>query len=1133
MNTLEYRPEFIEAEQALIKGLFGDALAMLLPLLSEFESELSGECNSEAALHAAIATAYFGVKQFSVCIDHFEKALAVKPDDVNWLTNYATALSQVHRWQDAVYALERVLKNNPNAVDARLKLVAVLISCKQTKDALNVVQIGLKTLPDNQQLLAAKDQLSQTVMAAGVSEKSLPNPVTADRKSLFDSQQYHALTEQIRVSISAPDHMDRLAQDISDLTLLSQVQGQVFAVWHFLAICLQRNNQIEAALHAYQIALKLNNTEAVLLDHASSLFRSQYQFKQANYCMSRLQYLHKGLSHSTIKGLAFFTLEQADYQQAITLYQSLLSVPEFAQDAQMSIALIKLLHGEYQSGWQAFSHRYSVIKQFKRHMDKGIPVWQGEPLADKTLAIIFEQGHGDNLMFWRFFAEVCQQARKVIYKCNPLLTSFAKQVFADIANLEIVESDIEHADYIIPNMEFGRLLALDEAKIAASSAPYLPMPNRAKSEWISQISQDSGFKVGLVWRGNPDNHREALRSMALSDLTQVLGVAGCQFYSLQYEVPVPAEQQGLVKDFSGQINGFEDTAQLLEQMDLLISVDTAVAHLAGALGVPTWLMISHVPDWRWLLNRDDSIWYQSVRLFRQSQIQQWQDVTAKISQQLQAKVTQQFGVVPIELSRLQYLVQHESYLQAKQALALLNQQPEPLPCAYQLEQVKVLAGLGQFDEALARLAPLQAHQTLDAADYFFRSKLALNALQFDCAYESANLAFALQNQSFEYLNHSVQCAMAAGKLAYAEHSLLSIIKTEPANTELQARLLLQLAEMAQMKADFKDAEALLIRANVSGYSQTAMAFAELYLRQGDFTNGWYWFLQRYGVDVSQRHLTVVVPELESHFSRLACNDLTLLLHAESSLTEQIMMVRYLPIISQRFNKLYLQIDSRLQPLLTAVGDNVELIYSNVLPPDTDRHLSLMDLPAKLAANGEITPEKAEHHNQAWQFAGFEQPYLAANRQCDRQLLDLLVANKKNIGVVWQSDWQHPQHHMRSLPNSVIEPLAQLSDVNWISLQQGSVVCPSWMQDAAPYLSEYQQTAALIEQLDLVISIDCDIAHLAAAMGKPCWVLLPRLSHWRWLAQGDACYWYQSVKLFRQSAVGDWTEVVERIVEYVE
>jgi hypothetical protein len=265
------------------------------------------------------------------------------------------------------------------------------------------------------------------------------------------------------------------------------------------------------------------------------------------------------------------------------------------------------------------------------------PAWNGEELSGTAVLLHSEQGLGDTLQFARYAPLVAARGGRVILGCQPELKRLLKgvpgvaEVKASGERMYSAEPPLHASLLSLPGV-FGTTLQ------TIPHAAYLKADERLMEQWQGYFSGESRLKVGLAWAGSPTNHRDRHRSLPLAALAPLGSIPGVALYALQKGVaaealcecpPGPAPQ-----DLAPMLGDFADTAALLTQLDLVITVDTAVAHLAGALGRPVWILLSKAPDWRWLLDRSDSPWYPSARLFRQSRLDQWADVVTSLTDDL-------------------------------------------------------------------------------------------------------------------------------------------------------------------------------------------------------------------------------------------------------------------------------------------------------------------------------------------------------------------------------------------------------------------------------------------------------------------------------------------------------------------
>src|SRR4028118_2391348 len=270
-------------------------------------------------------------------------------------------------------------------------------------------------------------------------------------------------------------------------------------------------------------------------------------------------------------------------------------------------------------------------KQFPRH-DFQQPVWDGKDLQGKTILLCPEQGLGDAIQFIRYADLVKQKGGRVIVWCEPQLQRLFAQVSA-IDGLIVNPEDAPDFQVRAQLMSLPHLLGTTLETVPAK-VPYVAPP----PGWEFSLPNTPNLKVGIVWSGNPKNSENNVRSIPLELLTKLLDIPGANFYSLQKEMTadeIALLEQMPVTDLSSYLHDFADTAAAISALDLVISVDTSVAHLAGALGKPVWIFLCFVPDWRWMLQREDSPWYPTVRLFRQQKAGDWDGVCDRIKAALE------------------------------------------------------------------------------------------------------------------------------------------------------------------------------------------------------------------------------------------------------------------------------------------------------------------------------------------------------------------------------------------------------------------------------------------------------------------------------------------------------------------
>jgi len=322
--------------------------------------------------------------------------------------------------------------------------------------------------------------------------------------------------------------------------------------------------------------------------------------------------------------------------EAVTAFKKALQLqPQFAE-AHWNLGLAYLTQGNLAEGWAEYEWRLRC-QPFSGDglvLDSIAP-WRGESIAGKTLLVRREQGWGDTIQFLRFVPRLIQSGARVLLDVPPDLAELSQTIAPAV---DLLDRTLPHpnADFHVNLMSlpYWQGITLDDLPQAT---PYLS-PNPAKvALWQTRLGAFSGKKIGIVWGGNPKHTNDHNRSCPLDLLTPLFDLAGCSWFSLQKgsaAAQLANLRRTMITDLGPELNSLSDTAAALTALDLLITVDTLVAHLAGSIGRPTWVLLPFAPDWRWQLDREDSPWYPSIRLFRQQEPGDWEGVMVRLQDAL-------------------------------------------------------------------------------------------------------------------------------------------------------------------------------------------------------------------------------------------------------------------------------------------------------------------------------------------------------------------------------------------------------------------------------------------------------------------------------------------------------------------
>ena len=397
---------------------------------------------------------------------------------------------------------------------------------------------------------------------------------------------------------------------------------------------------MEEAVTSFRAALDRRPDHADLCNHLANVLADLGRFEEAHGCFRQLLALrpddavaHNDLGHALRM--------QGQIEEAAACFRKAFALqPGYAQ-AHSNLAMALLARGDMAEGWAEYEWRWNT-KQGVRAARKFVqPQWYGQAAQGQTLLIHAEQGYGDTLQFCRYAEPAAARGLRVILGVQRPLVRLLEGL-AGVQQVVGPGQDLPSFDYHCPLLSMPLALGTAMDSIPAG-VPYLRADPQRAELWRQRLAaaNAAGPLVGLVWSGNPRAHSPVLaavdrrRSMAPRLLAPLFSVPGIRFVSLQKGGP-PAPPEFPLIDFMTEMQDFADTAALIANLDLIVSVDTAVVHLAGAMGKPVWLLDRFDPCWRWFTGRRDSPWYPTLRIYRQPRHGDWDSVLAELAADLRA-----------------------------------------------------------------------------------------------------------------------------------------------------------------------------------------------------------------------------------------------------------------------------------------------------------------------------------------------------------------------------------------------------------------------------------------------------------------------------------------------------------------
>jgi len=550
----------------------------------------------------------------------------------------ATANHQAGRLKEAEQDYLETLKADDRDADALRLLAALYVQANRPQEAIAFFERAHRADPRNAETL---NNLGVALRNSGRLEEAADryaqalqiDPHSAEARGNLANAHYERGNALI-----APKQLDEAAAYF-EKTL--QLEPGHFRALNNLGNLHRAKHKPEAAVPLYRRALAVKPDYAEALVNLGTALRDLDHLDEALECYRQALRL-KPNDINTIINLGTLLQQMNRHEESVALYNDVLRVAPHAAEVKWNKSLALLALGNYREGWALYEEGIACGKRGAQPFQSRH--WNGNRFAGRLL-IWGEQGIGDQIQFLRYAALCKELCGEVFVWARPTLAPLLKNCsYIDHVAADPGENDF---DCHISMMSLPHLFGTTLENIP-SAVPYLFVSDEARAKWAPKFAGVGNFKIGLVWAGNSragqlDAHLiDRRRSLHLSLLQPLLDLKGLRFYSLQMsDAAGQIEECGLrgrIEDFMPEVNDFLDTAAIIENLDLVISVDTSVAHLAGALGKPVWILSRYDACWRWLRNRETNPWYPTARVFGQKEAGDWEGVVEKVSQTLATRV---------------------------------------------------------------------------------------------------------------------------------------------------------------------------------------------------------------------------------------------------------------------------------------------------------------------------------------------------------------------------------------------------------------------------------------------------------------------------------------------------------------
>lgn len=661
-HVLEYRPMDPHALHSLgLIAIHRSDYAQAVDLLQK-----AVEANPNCAIHHnSLGVALEHLGRIDQAINHFRQAILIRQDYSEAYNNLAIALNKKGQYEQAIEICKRAIEIDPRCAKAHYTMGHCLACLGRQDEAM--ASFG-NALALDDRLVEAYNQLAVILCQKGLYQRAIGYlrkaiEIDPDLPDLYNnmgialramgrlSQAIDYYKKALELEPAFPEALYNLANAQYKLGMLSsaldcckkalQLRPDYAQAYNQLGMILAALSDYEGAIAAYQNAICLDGSCAEFYNNIAIVQKQIHRYDLAAQNYLKAIELEPGFAQAWFN-LAGMLQQMGRPDKAIECYDKAIELQGGDYpDARWNKAITLLLKGDLKEGWQQYRWRY------KANLDQALypytwqkPIWQGQILEGKSIVIYCEQGLGDAIQFVRYVPMVRSFGpRTLILEAWPALV----RLFSTIKGVDMVvqahAAELEQqVDLVASVMDLPAIFQTDLDSIPAD-VPYLLPDQQAIAQWKRRLPADT-FNVGIVWAGRPTHGNDSNRSCQLEYFSVLADIKGVGIYALQ-KGPACSQIKSFdrpIQNLADQFEDMFDTANCIAALDLVISVDTAVAHLAGAIGRPVWTILPFAPDWRWMLNRTDSPWYPTMRLFRQPSPGDWHSVFAQLRQQLQITV---------------------------------------------------------------------------------------------------------------------------------------------------------------------------------------------------------------------------------------------------------------------------------------------------------------------------------------------------------------------------------------------------------------------------------------------------------------------------------------------------------------
>ncbi|MAT13998.1 MAG: hypothetical protein CMJ46_01865 [Planctomyces sp.] len=567
---------------------------------------------------------------FPRAAEAYHQLLQREPQNLQIRFLLGTCLLQMGRYPESVQMLEPLVEQPSAGPDVFNNLGIAYRATGNLEAAISSFQQAIKSNPEYSQ---AYFNLGEMLESGNAPKEA----AQCYRKALELVPTDHQVgAAYARVLTRLKNWKD--AENIYRQLLSADSQNEEYQVQ--LAFVLASSRRLEEALAIYHDILSRRPNFAEILSSVCYLHERLGQFDEARrYARQAIE--NKPDYAEGWNNLGSVALAEHQPEEALGHFEKATTLAPDLAIAHLNIATTHLMLERYAEGWAGYEQRFRLMPtRFPVYADHG---WKGEAIPGKRLLVIADQGFGDTLQFVRFMSLATDRSQAdVTLLCQPELVSLLTPSLKEIGSVVTTIENLPAFDFQVPLCSLPGLLAVHDPQ-GISASGYVEVPESASVE-ITTFAREldsNAKKIGITWRGNPEQDRDQLRSCPLEKFARLFTLPGIQWVNLQIDEDSRGDLENLessarILHAGPLLNDFRDTAWLMSELDLVLTVDTAASHLAGALGLPVWTLLCHTPDWRWQLHGDTTTWYPQMKLFRQPAWNDWDSVIDAVMQRLQA-----------------------------------------------------------------------------------------------------------------------------------------------------------------------------------------------------------------------------------------------------------------------------------------------------------------------------------------------------------------------------------------------------------------------------------------------------------------------------------------------------------------